>query len=83
MSRSAEKFIAKNRITHEAIFNLVKIAIRYLNGEDINVKIGKLSGKWEGFYKIKKGKLRIIAEFDFYGSAVFVDVIDWRGGAYK
>ena len=38
--------------------------------------IKKLNGKWEGFHRIRKGKLRVIAELNFDDSAVFVEVID-------
>ena len=62
-SRSAEKFLQKNPLTKDEVFELVERAIQYLRGKDINVNIRKLTGKWQGFYRIRKGKSRIIAEF--------------------
>ena len=35
-----------------------------------------------GFYRIRRGKIRIIAEFRFEDSVVFIEVIDWRGNIY-
>ena len=83
LSSSAEKFLAKNHIPREEIFDLVARAVRYFSGEDININIGKLSGVWEGFYRIRKGKLRIIVGFDFHSAFARVEVVDWRGSAYK
>ena len=82
-SHQADKFINRNRVPQEEIFSLIKVAIQKFRGEDINVDIKKLNGKWEGFHRIRKGKLRIIVEFNFDDSVVFVEVIDWRGSAYK
>lgn len=82
-SRQAEKFLDHNRIPQEEIFRLIQSAIRKFRGEDINVDIKKLAGEWGGFHRIRKGKLRVIAEFDFDAPSVFVEVADWRGGAYK
>lgn len=82
-SRQAEKFLDYNRISQDEVFELVKSAVKKFRGEDINIDIKKLSGEWNGFHRIRKGKLRIIAEFDFNAPSVFVEVVDWRGSAYK
>jgi len=82
-SYSAEKFIGKNKITHEKIFELISKALRYFSGEQINIDTAKLKGNWKGFYRIRTGRLRIIAEFDFENSVVFIEEIDWRGNIYK
>ena len=83
VSRNAEKFLEKNNLTIGEISELADKAIRYFRGEDVNVDIKKLKGKWAGFYRIRSGRMRIIAEFDFDRSAVFVEEIDWRGNVYK
>lgn len=83
LSRRAEKFLDHNGIPQEEVFKLIQLAARKFRGEDINVDIKKLGGEWDGFHRIRKGKLRVIAEFDFDASSVFIEVIDWRGGAYK
>jgi len=44
-SRSAEKFIDRNQISHEEVFELIRRALRYFGGEQINIDIGKLKGK--------------------------------------
>ncbi len=83
LSHDAEKFLRRNHLEHKEVFELVGLAIRKLQGEVANVTVGKLKGKWAGFYRIKRGDLRIIASFDFDDLRVFVDQLDWRGNAYK
>lgn len=82
-SRNAEKFLAKNKLTTAKVRELIGGAIHYFQGEDINIDIKKLKGEWKGFYRIRSGRIRITAEFDFESSVVFIEEIDWRGNAYK
>lgn len=82
-SSRSEKFLAKNRLPRENVFQLIKDTLKKFYGENINIDTKKLKGKWMGFYRIRKGDVRIIASFDFDNFTAFVDVIDWRGGAYK
>lgn len=79
----AEKFLDRNNIPKEEVFDVIKNCIKKFKGEVINIDIKKLDGKWEGFHRVRKGKLRILAFFDFDKLEVFVEVVDWRGGAYK
>jgi len=82
-SHRADKFIDNNQISKSKVVKLIKKSIRYFSGKDTNIDIKKLKGKWKGFYRIRKGDIRIIAEFDFDNSAVFIEVIDSRGSIYK
>ncbi|OGF69014.1 hypothetical protein A3H65_02100 [Candidatus Giovannonibacteria bacterium RIFCSPLOWO2_02_FULL_45_14] len=82
-SARAEKFLKQNRISKEDIFESLSLAIKKFQGEKVNIDIKRMKGKWEKFYRIRKGEMRIIANFDFDNSSIFVDVIDWRGRAYK
>ncbi|MBI4087684.1 MAG: type II toxin-antitoxin system RelE/ParE family toxin [Candidatus Liptonbacteria bacterium] len=79
----ALKFLDANKISNEEIFELVRKALRKFRGENINIDVKKLKGEWVGFYRIRKGNLRVIAEFDFDNRSILVEVIDWRGGVYK
>ena len=83
LSRDAEKFLGKNKLTVSEVREVVVKAIHYFQGEDININIKKLKGEWRGFYRVRTGRIRIIAEFDFENSVVFIEEIDWRGNAYK
>lgn len=83
ISQNAAKFLASNELTIDEVKNLASKAIRYLQGENVNIDMKKLKGEWRGFYRIRSGKVRIIAEFHFEDSVVFIEAIDWRGGVYK
>ena len=83
LSKNAEKFLSKNELTIDEVRELLDNTIRYFKGEDININIKKLIGDWTGFYRVRTGRIRIIAEFNFENSVVFVEEIDWRGSAYK
>ncbi|PIU75488.1 MAG: plasmid stabilization system protein [Candidatus Portnoybacteria bacterium CG06_land_8_20_14_3_00_39_12] len=82
-SKNAEKFLEKNQFAQKEADDLIRKAIHFFEGERINIDIKKLKGKWTGFYRIRKGRIRIIAEFNFDNSVVFIEEIDWRGNIYK
>ena len=79
----ALKFLKTSKISQNEIVEVIKKALRKFQGEDVNIDIAKLRGKWIGFHRIKIGKLRIVAEFNFDKKRVYIEVIDWRGEAYK
>ncbi|HDH04008.1 MAG TPA: type II toxin-antitoxin system RelE/ParE family toxin [Candidatus Campbellbacteria bacterium] len=76
------KFIEKENITEGDVVEVARKTILKFQGEDLNVDIKKLKGKWTGFYRIRIGKLRIIAEFNFDNFSVLIEEIDWRGRVY-
>lgn len=82
-SREAVKFLSQSKVKEDTVVDKVMLAIKKLQGEDVNIDIRKLKGDWEGFYRIRYGKLRIILEFEFEDCRVYIDRIDWRGGVYK
>jgi mRNA interferase RelE/StbE len=77
------KFIVQNHISEEEILEKIHLALRKFGGEVVSVDVKRLKGKWAGFFRVRSGRLRIIAAFYFESKEVFVDVIDWRGSAYK
>ncbi|MBZ1345058.1 MAG: hypothetical protein KY055_00195 [Candidatus Nealsonbacteria bacterium] len=79
----ALRFLEVNKISQNEIIEIIKKTLKKFQGEDVNIDIVKIKGKWLGFHRIKIGKLRIIAEFNFERKRVYVEVIDWRGSAYK
>lgn len=83
LSRQAEKFLANNNVPQEKVTEAIQHSIHKFRGENINIDIKKLQGKWHGFHRIRKGDLRIIAEFNFDAPSVYIEVIDWRGSVYK
>ncbi len=83
ISKQADKFMKQNNIKDEEIVELVKKLINFLKGEEENIDIKKLKGDWKGYYRVKRGKKRIILKLDFDIKIVFIDKIDFRGDAYK
>jgi mRNA-degrading endonuclease RelE of RelBE toxin-antitoxin system len=82
-SKDALKFLTRNKLKEDFIIDRIKLALRKFAGENINIDIKKLKGDWEGFYRIREGKLRIIVEFYFEDFRVYIEKIDWRGSTYK
>lgn len=82
-SKDALKFLGQNNFREDFVIDKIKFALRKFNGEDVNINIKKLKGEWEGFYRIRSGRLRIIVEFHFESYRAYIDKIDWRGNSYK
>lgn len=82
-STDAIKFLRRNNLEENFIIDKVKLALQKFRGEQINIDIKKLKGEWEGFYRIRVGRLRIIVEFDFDYCHAYIEQVDWRGSAYK
>lgn len=83
LSRDASEFLISNKVGEEEIFDLVQKSLLKFGGDNVNVDIKKLKGVWSGFYRIRKGKLRVIIEFNFDIFSAFIEQIDWRGNVYK
>lgn len=82
-STNSLRFIKKNNLEEDFAISKIKLAIRKFRGENTNIDIKKLKGKWDGFYRIRSGKLRIIVEFQFEKSRAYIEEIDWRGEVYR
>lgn len=82
-SKNSLKFLERNNLRENFIVDKIRIALRKFRGEDININIKKLRGEWQGFYRIRSGKLRIIVEFQFEHYRACVEEIDWRSSVYK
>ena len=82
-SASSLEFLKKNNFEENFIIDKIQLTLRKFRGENVNINVKKLSGEWEGFYRIRSGKLRIIVEFQFEQNRAYIEEIDWRGNAYK
>jgi mRNA interferase RelE/StbE len=54
-----------------------------LKGENVNVDVKKLTGDWTGYYRLRKGKIRIIFSLNKSEKSLYVEKIDYRGDVYK
>lgn len=82
-SKSSNKFLEKQPQIKNEIFDEINKFIRKLNGETVNINFKKLTGDWDGFYRIRKGKIRIVVKVNKSESAVIIFDIDFRGSIYK
>ena len=53
-SRDAQRFIDKHSIYKEIKDEITKFLMK-MKGENINVDIKKLYGKWQGYFRLRRG----------------------------
>jgi len=83
ISKQADNFLGVQNLSDEFVQQYISLALQKFDRQDVNVQIKKLSGKWEGFYRVRSGKIRIICNFDFKLKVVQIEEIDFRGNSYK
>ena len=81
-SRNADKFIRKHNARIK-VSEEIKKFLKKIKGEEVNIDLSKLSGEWKGYYRLRKGKLRIIFEVSKSARILFVEKIDFRGDVYQ
>ena len=81
-SKDAIKFVNKQNI-HNEVREEIKKFFKRIEGENINIDLKKLEGVWARYYRLKKGKVRIIFEINKLEKALFVEKVDFRGDVYK
>ena len=81
-SKRAYGFIEEQGI-QEKVRTSLKDFILKISGSNINIDAKKLKGAWAGFYRIRKGNIRIIIKPDSESKTLFVDVVDFRGSVYR
>jgi mRNA interferase RelE/StbE len=81
-SKRANAFIGEHCIEAK-VTDSIRDFILQLIGSAINIDVKKLKGEWAGYYRIRKGKIRIILKPDSETRTVFVDVVDFRGSVYR
>lgn len=83
ISKQADNFIEIQNLSDDFAREYITLALKKFDRQDINIGIKKLSGRWEGFYRIRSGKIRIICSFDFKLKIAGIEEIDFRGNSYK
>jgi len=86
--RGATKFLKKNSsvITeNEVDMLIIKFVKKRFFGADINIDYKQMSGKLKSFYRIRRGKIRIIVEVvdDEIIIETIINDIGFRGDIYK
>ena len=83
ISKEADKFLVKNPKIKPGIVSEIKKIIRKHNGDTVSINIKNLEGKWKGYSRLRKGKVRVIFKLDLENNYIFIDSIDFRGDIYK
>jgi len=81
-SKDAHKFIQKNKLQDDVSGELKKFLLR-LKGVDVNIDLKKLAGDWDGYYRLRKGDVRIIFAIIKQGKVLYVEKVDLRGRVYE
>ncbi len=81
-SKRADAFIEEQGLQNRVRDSLRDFVLK-ITGSAVNIDIKKLKGEWAGYYRIRKGKIRIIVKPDGETRTVFVDIVDFRGNAYR
>ncbi|MBF0466428.1 MAG: hypothetical protein HQK88_15000 [Nitrospirae bacterium] len=81
-SKRASEFIKEHSI-EDGIRDSIKDFILKITGTPTNIDIVKLKGQWADYFRIRKGKIRIILKPDTKTQTIYVDAIDFRGKVYK
>lgn len=82
-SKKSDTFFKKNPQWKKKVIEIAKQFIRFLRGQEENLDIKKLKGKWEGFYRIKSGKIRILLSIDIDADTLYIERVGFRGDVYK
>ena len=83
VSRQADKFVKKENIKDAKLLSLIQKFINYSRGMNENIDVKKLKGRWEGYHRIRLGKIRVILKVNFEERRIYVDTIDYRDDVYK
>ncbi|TET09932.1 addiction module toxin RelE [Candidatus Aerophobetes bacterium] len=81
-SKEAKKFIDGQDIWSEVRSSIRKF-LEKIKGKNINIDLKKLVGDWEGYYRIRIGKVRVIFDIVKENRMIFVEKVDYRGKVYK
>ena len=81
-SRPSDKFIEREDISL-VVGEQIERFLKKMRGGSINIDVKKLKGKWKGYLRIKKGKLRVIFTVNFEDRVLYVERVDFRGKVYK
>ena len=82
-SRRAEKYLSQRHLPDDFAIEPVLRALQKIRGETVAVDLKRLLGKWNGFFRVRMGKVRIIFSIDTVAHHVFIEVIDNRGSVYR
>ena len=81
-SRQVDKFLKMNHLKDEDFLNPVIRGINKLSGEKVSVDLKRMTGNWNGYFRVRSGKKRVIFSVDFLNKKAHIEVFDFRGNVY-
>jgi len=81
-SKQAIKFVNQHEIISTIKKEIKKFLLK-MTGESVNLNTKKLKGAWEGYLRIRKGKIRILFLIDKNNKIIYIEKVDFRGDIYK
>ncbi len=82
LDRSVSKAIDKNLFSEEKLIRIIHTLLDWIEGNDVNLDIKKLKGKWQGFYRIRSGNNRLIIKVDFDHHTIHIERVGSRKRIY-
>ena len=82
-SKKAQKFFGKKQQNKQIVESELKKLIQGYNGETVSINIISLKGEWAGYYRIRKGDIRIILLVDEQNMHIEVHDVNFRGSIYS
>lgn len=83
ISKNASKFLEKNTDIKPKILEKIKALKSWLEGSiDVSFDLRKLKGTWNGFYRLRVGKVRVILDINSETNTLRILEIDFRGDIY-
>ena len=81
-SKDSWAFINEHSLQDKVREELIKFLVVMKRGQaPLNLK--KLEGKWKGYYRLRKGKIRIIFYINKLEKALYIERVDFRGNIYR
>jgi mRNA interferase RelE/StbE len=81
-SETSWEFITEHKL-QEKVREEFKRFFAAMNMGKAPSNLRELEGKWAGYYRLRKGKIRIVFHLDKTEKALYVERIDFRGNVYK
>ena len=82
-SKSSKTFLKRNPGYKTKTIEISKKFIRLISGEKEKLDVKKMKGKWEGFYRVRSGRTRILLSIDIDEKVLYIDRIGFRGDVFK
>ncbi len=78
--KALDKFGEKER---QRILGKIRDFRDWTEGKNVNIDVRKLKGKWEGYYRLRIGNVRILIDIETKEGIIRIYNIGLRGDIYK